>query len=484
MRLFAPAGHQLGQLRLPSILFGLVLAVSTIALGAAHAEKLVYQADGYAVTEYHLDNGLQLVVIPDRRAPVVTHMVWYKVGSADESRGKSGIAHYLEHLMFKDTLNTPAGEFSEKIAEIGGQENAFTTTDFTAYFQKIGPKALEMVMGYEADRMANLILNEENVRAELDVVLQERRSRVDDNPGGRLSEAVQASLYLNHPYGVPIIGWEHELRTLSHVDALEFYDRYYTPNNAVVVVAGDVDPDPVYALAKTYYGVLKRRAEPGPRVRATEPEPIAARTVELRDGRITVPSLRRVYLMPSYFSSDPKQAAALDILAYVLGGSTSSRIYRQLIVERKVAASAGSYYSGSSIDQTRFGFYGTPARGVSLQELEAAIEEVIADLLDGGVSAEEVQRARHSILIASVYERDSQTAMARTFGSILAQGGSVRDVLDWPQTVKSVTADHVNQMARQYLHEHRSVTGYLRPAEAVLDEANITGENNAGQKDG
>ena len=254
-----------------------MLTAITVSLLLAIAAGPAWAVDGSGLevdppTRYELDNGLEIVVIPDRRAPVVTHMIWYKVGSADEPWGKSGIAHFLEHLMFKGTKNVPAGEFSAEVAAIGGKENAFTSYDYTAYYQKISPQALRMVMGYEADRMENLTLTESVVAPEREVILQERRSRVDARPGGILSEAMSAALYDNHPYGIPIIGWEHEMSALTAEDAIAFYEQHYGPNNAILIVAGDVDPGAVFALAKETFAKVPRRGG-GERKRPSDPPP-------------------------------------------------------------------------------------------------------------------------------------------------------------------------------------------------------------------
>ncbi len=249
----------------------LVILSGTLATYAAEnlADEISLTPPG--ITQARLDNGLEIVVIPDRRAPIVTHMIWYKAGSADEPVGKSGIAHFLEHLMFKGTKTVPAGEFSRKVAEIGGQENAFTSVDYTAYYQKIAPEALEMVMGYEADRMHNLILNEAVIEPEKKVILEERRSRIDSEPRSILNETVEATLFKHHPYGTPVIGWQNEMLGLTKDDAIAFYDKFYSPNNAILVVAGDVEPSEVIALAEKTYGKLetpRRRYRQGPCRRA------------------------------------------------------------------------------------------------------------------------------------------------------------------------------------------------------------------------
>src|SRR5690606_30429757 len=224
------------------------------------------KADGAQVARFMLDNGLEIIVIPDRRAPVVTQMVWYKVGSADEKPGKSGIAHFFEHLMFKGTTNHGPGEFSARIAEVGGRENAFTSYDYTAYYQQIAPTELRAMMEFEADRMTNLVLTDEVIGPERDVIIEERNSRVENDPSALLGEEVNATLYQNHPYRIPVIGWMHEIAQLNRADAIDFYRRYYAPNNAVLVVAGDVDPADVRQMAQEIYGVIPQ----GPQLAARE----------------------------------------------------------------------------------------------------------------------------------------------------------------------------------------------------------------------
>lgn len=418
-------------------------------------------------TSYVLDNGLEIVVIPDHRAPVVTHMIWYKVGSADEPRGKSGIAHFLEHLLFKGTATVKPGEFSNAVARIGGQENAFTTGDQTSYYQKVSPDALEMVMRYESDRMENLQLTEADVATERNVILEERRQRVDANPGGILSEAINAALYQNHPYGIPIIGWEHEMAALTLKDAVDFYNLYYTPNNAVLVVAGDIEPEEVRSLAKETYGKVKRRAEPGTRVRPREPEPVASRTVTYRDTRVNIPSLQRVYPVPSYRLAEPREAEALDILASILGDASTSRINRGLLIDETLASSAGASYWGSVYDTAELTVYATPLPDVGLDVVEARLDGLIEDLRQNGVTQEELDNARDMLIKSSIFDWDSQTSMARLYGTTLTSGGKVEDVLGWIGRIKSVTVDDVNKAARKYLDRKRSVTGYLLP-EATL----------------
>ena len=422
------------------------------------------------VSSFHLDNGLEVVVIPDHRAPVVTHMMWYHVGSADEEPGKSGIAHFFEHLMFKATKTYPAGEFSRKVAEIGGQENAFTSYDYTAFYQQVAPSALEMVMTYEADRMENLILNDDVVKTERDVVLEERRSRTDSNPSALLAEEVNATLYQNHPYRMPVIGWLHEMQQLNLKDALAFYVKYYTPNNATLVVSGDVDLATVKALAEKTYGKVPRRAEPGKRERPQEPEQNTKRTVSLADPRVSQPSFQKMWLAPSYTSAKPGEAEALDLLSEILGGSNRSRIYQSLVITDGTAASAGAYYQGGSLDTGSFGVYGSPRGTATLTEVEAGIDAQIARIIKDGVTEDELEKARNRFLKSVIFARDSQAGMARIYGSTLSTGQTIQDIQEWPDRIRAVKVQDIQTVAQRYLVDSRSVTSYLMPEDGKPDQ--------------
>ena len=415
------------------------------------------------ITTFTLKNGLQVVVIPDHRAPVVTHMVWYKVGAADEKPGKSGIAHFLEHLMFKGTKDIAPGEFSKIIARNGGQDNAFTSQDYTAYFQRIARDRLELVMKMEADRMANLTLADKDVLPERDVVLEERRMRTDNDPSSLLSEQLAAAMYLAHPYGKPIIGWENEIARLTRADALNHYNTYYTPNNAILIVAGDITEADLKPLAEKYYGVVARRAEPGKRLRPREPEPRAERRVILRDKKVRLPNMRRTYLTPSEATAKPGEAEALSLLSEILGQGASSRLYKALVVDKKLAANAGAYYSGSNLDSGTFMIYGIPNPGIGVDKVEKAIDKVLAVLLEKGITGDELAHAKRKQVADVIYARDSQSGMARIFGVALTTGLTVKDVLEWPDRLEAVTVDQVNAAARAYLRRKNSTTGILLP---------------------
>lgn len=451
--------------------FGGVLSRTLVAFAGLMAVALQpAAADTFApdARQFTLKNGMEIVVIPDHRTPVVTHMVWYKVGSADEPAGKTGVAHFLEHLMFKGTTAHPDGAFSRLVAENGGQENAFTSTDYTAYFQRVAKEHLPLVMELEADRMANLVLSEEEVTSERDVVMEERRSRVDNEPASQLAEELSASLYRAHPYGRPVIGWEHEIRQLNRADAIDVYNTYYTPNNAVLVVAGDVMLDEVLQLAERTYGQLARRAEPRARVRTSEPPQRAERDIVLTSDRVDQPTLRRIYDVPSYRTAQPGEAEALDVLSELLGGGATSRLYRSLVVDRKIATSVGSWYSGTALDNGQFGAYGVPRGEATLKEVEAAIDAAIADIAENGVSAEELERTKTGLVAEAVYAQDSQSSLARVFGSALTTGMTLEDVQSWPDRISKVSADDVRQAAQTYLRVERSVTGYLVKHRAAI----------------
>lgn len=418
-----------------------------------------------AVTDFTLANGLEVVVIPDHRAPVVTHMVWYKVGSADEPPGKSGIAHFFEHLMFKGTKAHKQGEFSAKVAEIGGNENAFTSYDYTAYYQTVSPEALPTMMSYEADRMRNLILTDDVIGPERDVILEERRSRFETSPEALLGEEINATLYQNQPYRVPVIGWMHEMEQLNRVDAVAFYDKYYAPNNAILVVAGDVEPDAVKKLAEETFGKVPRGPDLPPRIRPTEPEQNTKRTVTLRDPRVGVPSFQKSWVVPSYHTSKDGEAEALDLLSEILGGGARSRVYQQLVVKTGIASSAGAGYSGTSLDDTTFSIYGAPRGEAGIDQVEEAIDAEIRKIIKDGVTESELEKAKNRYVRSMIFARDSQSGMANIYGATLTTGLTVEDIAAWPDRIKAVTADQVKAVATKYLNPDRSVAGYLLPPE-------------------
>jgi zinc protease len=422
----------------------------------------VQAAPGAAkVAHFKLANGLEMVVLPDHRAPVVTHMIWYKVGAADETPGKSGLAHFLEHLMFKGTARNPIGRFSQTVALIGGQENAFTSSDYTGYYQRVPREKLKTVMEFEADRMTGLVLTDAIVLPERDVILEEQNQRVANNPRARLGEQIDAALFLNHPYGKPVIGWRHEMEQLSREDAIAFYNRFYGPNNAVVVLAGDIDPEEARAFAEATYGKVARRSSIPPRVRPQEPKPAAVRSLTLADARVEQPSLQRGYLVPSFVTAQRGESEALEVLSHILGSGSNSRLYRALVMDKGIAVSVGAWYDSSALDNTKFGIYGAPRPGTTLPQLEAEMDGVIGQLIADGVSADELERAKTRLIADSAYAQDNQATLARWYGTALMTGATVEDVQRWPERIRAVTAAQVRDAAQKWLVKTRSVTGYL-----------------------
>ena len=414
-------------------------------------------------TSFTLNNGMQVVVIPDRRAPIVTHMVWYKVGAADEPQGKAGIAHFLEHLMFKGTTKHPVGEFSQLVRANGGEENAFTTQDYTAYFQRIAKDRLALVMELEADRMQNLVLTDDNVLPELKVVQEERRERIENDPSGLLSEQLDAALYTAHPYGKPVIGWMAEVQKLTRRDALDFYAAHYEPGNAILVVAGDVTAEEVELLAERFYGGLRNKRPVAERIRTPEPDAVAERRVTMRDARVSSPMWQRKYLTPAARDLPPRAEFALSILSEVLGGGSQSRLYRTLTIDKKLAAYAGAWFSADQLDSGDFGVYAAPNPGVDALLLETEIDAVLADIRDKGITQEELDTTRNRVIAEATYVLDSQESLARIFGVALTTGQDIMEVNKWERDIATVTVEDVAKAAKQVLDLRASVTGLLLP---------------------
>jgi zinc protease len=445
----------------------LIAVLSSVAAWLAVAWFAAIPGDSRAQvfnpSQFMLGNGMQVILIEDHRAPVVHHMVWYRVGAADELPGMSGVAHYLEHLMFKGTPGVPPGEFSKIVAREGGRDNAFTSSDYTGYFQTIARDRLELVMRMEAERMNQLGPKEVDAKPELQVVMEERLSRTDNNPAALFGEQLDAAQYLSHPYGRPVIGWPAEIQRLTLNDAMIFYRSHYAPNNAILIVAGDVRLAELKALAEKHYGMIPMRPVP-PRIRPQEPNQIAARRLSMTDGRVTQPSMRRSYLAPSRSAGEKQHAVPLAVLAEILNAPTG-RLHRMLVKGDGPAASAGAWYSSLSFDPATFGFGASPKRGRKLEEVEAALDQVIVSLLADGVTDDEMRLARTGMQAETVFARDSLSGAARIFGVALTSGLTVEDVEAWPRQVDAVTRDQVLDAARYVLDLRRSVTGFLLPKE-------------------
>lgn len=435
----------------------LLAAFLAVGFGAS-----AFASDG--VTDFTLDNGLEIVVIEDHRAPVVVHMLWYRAGAGDEKPGVSGIAHFLEHLLFKATDNMEAGELSRVVAENGGSDNAFTSQDYTAYFQRVAADRLGLMMQMEADRMRNLRLTQDDIETERDVILEERAQRIDSDPASLFHEQMNAISFLNHPYGTPTIGWRHEMEKLSRADALEFYERYYAPNNAVLIVAGDVQPQDVLKMATEYYGPLEPTVDLPERSRLAEPPQLAERRLRFEDPRVSQPFVYRRYAAPERNAGSQQDAAALVYLAKILGGNGATSVLgRALQFDDPIAVYAGAGYGSVMLDETEFSLVVYPTEGTSLAQAEAALDREIAEFLESDIDLEQFERIKFQIRADQVYALDNAMERANRYGRALTSGLTIEDVQAWPDVLQSVTPEQVMEMARTIFDDRRSVTGWLVP---------------------
>jgi zinc protease len=434
------------------------LAAATAALIALAVPA---RAQGPQVFQFALQNGMQVVVIPDHRSPVVTHMLWFKVGGVDDPPGLSGLAHFFEHMMFRGTKKNPGDQFSQVLARNGGEDNAFTTHDYTAFYEEIAKDKLPMAMALEADRMANLDLSDANVSTERDVVLEERRLRIDNDPQALLAEQVDAALHLSHPYGRPVIGWPEEVHRIGRVEAQDFYNHHYAPNNAILIVAGDVTADEVRNDAQAAYAKVPAR-ELVERNTAAEPPRQGETRLAVTSADAKVPVFLREYRVPSYAEAAPGQAEALEVLAQLLGADYSSALYKKLVVERKLATNATAYYDGYRRNAAEFTISASPRPGVSFAQLERAIDEIIGAYMKP-VNAQELARAKTQLVASATYRRDSQYAMASAYGQTLAIGLTAFDVRAWPDRIQAVTKDAVAKAAHDTLIKREAVSATLAP---------------------
>lgn len=438
----------------------------TSALVVSFALTFTAQADEH-VSNFTLDNGMDVVVIEDTRAPVVVQMVWYKAGSADELPGASGVAHFLEHLLFKGTDTLAPGELSATVARNGGSDNAFTSYDYTAYFQRVAADRLELMMRMESDRMVNIRLSDDDILTERDVVIEERNQRTENDPGALFREQRRAAQFLNHRYGVPIIGWQSEMVSLDLDDALTYYRTNYAPNNAILVVAGDVRPDEVRALAETYYGAVPANPDLPERARPQEPRQMAERRLLMEDPRVAQPYISRSYLAPERDPGNQEKAAALTLLGELLGGSSTSVLNQRLQFDQKLVVQTGAWYSGTSVDDGTFNFFVVPAAGVTLQQAEDALDAVLTEFFETGVDEAQLDRLKMQLRAARIYSSDDVSAIANRYGRALAVGLTVEDVRAWPDILEATTPGQIMQAAREVLVDSNSVTGWLTAPEVT-----------------
>ena len=442
-------------------MFRCLFALAAVfALGTAAAQT--------GVQERKLANGLRVIVKEDHRAPTVVHMVWYLAGSMDEVSGTSGVAHVLEHLMFKATKNFASGEFSRRIAAAGGRENAFTNRDYTAYFQQVPRAALPMMLQLEADRMSNLLVTESEFSQEIKVVMEERRLRTEDKPRALVAEALSAEAYFAHPYRRPVIGWMNDLANMSHLDARDWYTRWYAPNNAFVVVVGDVKAKEVIALAEKYYGPIKARPLPG-RKPQLEPEQRGVRRLVVK-APAELPYLLMGWKCPVLRdTASDWQPYALEVLTGVLDGNDSARLNQSLVRDNRIASEVGAGYDSTARGPGMCFFEGTPSQGRSAAELEAGLRAELARVVRDGVTAEELARVKAQVVAGQVFKRDSIFGQAMEIGRFETAGLSYRDIDRALEGIKAVSAEQVREVAKQYFVDDQLTVVVLEPQ--PLDDA-------------
>jgi zinc protease len=416
-----------------------------------------------AIQEYKLSNGLKIIVQEDHRSPVVVSQVWYRAGSIDEVNGKTGVAHVLEHMMFKGTSKVPAGQFSRLIAAAGGKENAFTSTDYTCYFQQLEKSHLPLAFKLEADRMANLKLTKKEFDKEIKVVMEERRWRTDDKPQSMVNEAFQGAAYRAHPYSRPVVGFMNDLENMTFEDAREWYQNWYAPNNATLVVVGDVKAKEVYKLAQQHFGKLKPKVLPA-RKPQVEPAQIGERNI------IVKAPAKQSYLLMGYHVPaivDPEndwEPYALEVLAGVLSGNPASRLNQKLVRETQLAVDASAGYDILSRGRLAlFALDGTPSEGKTVAELKAALLDQIENVKTTGVTVEELDRVKAGVIAADVYQRDSMFYQAMQIGTVESIGFSWKILDGYPAKLRAVTPEQVQAVAKKYLLQDNLTVATLDP---------------------
>lgn len=421
------------------------------------------------IETFTLGNGLEVIVIPNHRVPAVSHMVWYRIGAADDPPGKSGLAHFHEHLMYKGTAKYKSGEYADLIARNGGQQNAFTGHDATSYFVNISKEYLPLAMELEADRMRALAPIDAEVDKEKQVIIEERRMRVENDPNALLSEQMDAALYRHHPYHLPVIGWMHEMEGLTKDDAIAFHQTYYHPNNAILIVSGDVTAEELKPLAQKYYGRLPKGNVPR-RKWNEEPPHIAAREVVLHHKNVKQPEWQRTYSASSLAYGKKEDALPLFVLAQIMGGGKTSRLYQALIVEQKLANNIDTSYSGFNVGPAEFSISVTPEPGASMEAIAGAVDKEIARLEKDGLTEAELTRAKTLLKAESIFARDGLTSMARIMGWVRIAGLDSDYFTLWPDLIDRISSEQVVAAAKRTLLAKQSVTGILLPEQTAAKE--------------
>ncbi len=435
-----------------------LLALVIIGVVIANAA----QAAVFYPTSFTLDNGLQVIVVPNHISPAVSQMVWYKAGSADEVPGKTGLAHYLEHLMFRGTTDIPAGEFSKRIATQGGNDNAFTAYDYTAYFETVAADRLPMIMKMEADRMRNLRITPNTAAPELSVVLNERDERTDNNPQGKFTEKFRYVLLGDHTYGRPVIGWKPEIEKLNVADANDFYHHHYAPNNAVVIISGDVEPEAVKKLAEDIYGRLPK-AEVA--LRPALPAPLAPKQKHftLHDVGVEQPMMQWASVAESYNTQKAGEAYALEVLADALDSGEVGLLYQDLVVKQNLASGMSINYEPEARGSSLFSITASPRKDVRLEKLEKAMTDALQRFAKNGIDEKTVAAAKQRLSRQAIFARDSLMVPGYSFGMAITTGRTIDEVESWPDHIAGVTRNSVNEALQHLVASKFSVTGFLLP---------------------
>ncbi len=442
----------------------LVAIALLFCVSPSYAAGKIFNAQSFT-----LDNGLQIVVIENHRAPVITHMIWYRVGAADEPRGKSGIAHFLEHLMFKGQKHTElgeleAGEFPKIISALGGEDNAFTSQDYTAYYQSIASEHLEKVMTMEAGRMRGMNIPPEDFISENKVIQEERRQRTDNDPRAQMAEQMREALFPNHPYALPVIGWMHEVQSLTQKEVMDFYNLYYAPNNAILVISGDVIGAQVLEIAKRTYGIIKPANTPK-RMRTVSPPFIAESLVTLEHSSIKEPLFRKTYRVPS-LRQNKQQSLALEILTDIMGNGSTSRLYKSLVIEQKLATNISLSYNSASWDDASLSIAANPATIQQMEKMQNAVDDNLRHIINNEINEKELNDAISRMQAEAIYARDSLSGPAMIIGSSLITGAKLYDIEYWAKDIESVTIEQIQNVANIYLnpdkpYKNPPITGIL-----------------------
>ncbi|MCI5050454.1 MAG: insulinase family protein [Rickettsiales bacterium] len=427
------------------------------------------------IENFYLKNGMRVIFVPNHRVPAISHILWLKIGAADDPVGKSGLAHYLEHLMFKGTPRVPEGEYSKRIEALGGEHNAFTGADFTGYYVNIAKEHLETVMKLESDRFQNLAPSEEMYQKERAVILEERKLRVDNRPGALLSEQVQATLLQHHPYRIPIIGWAHEMEALTLKDAMAFYREHYHAGNMVLVVSGDVGRAKLQKLAERYYGSMPQRAATR-KPWLKEPPHRGHKRISMRDGKVKQPVWSRHYIAPSLKYGKTEHAIPLMLLEHWLGGGKTSLLYQHLVEKMKLASSASASYSVLSIGPSRLAIRVTPNPGVSMQTIERAVNDVLVQVTSKAIDEERLERTKTLLKADAIYAREGLQPMAHLAGYLASMDVELKYLKNWESFIESVTSDQILKAAKAVIRPESSVTATLLPKEQAPAEQKEKGD--------